>query len=82
MGLVGFKGGHEKNMALKKKGFKGGGGGSFLNVILTFRKFKFYRGRMSQDPPSTLLCTKRQFYPSKTQKSIQAYQIERFIRKK
>ena len=46
---MGFKGGHEKNMALKKKGFKGGGG-SFLNVILTFRKFKFYRGRMSQDP--------------------------------
>ena len=88
----GFKGGHPK------KSFKFSSDcicnnanslpGCQKPAFLTFRNFKFSRGSM---PPDSLLyyaprqndvCTKRQFYPTKMQKSIKAYEMERFIGKR
>ena len=50
-------------------------------AFLTFRRISNFRREAAPGPP-TLLCAKRQFYPSKMQKCIKEYQIECFIRKK
>ena len=45
--------------------------------VLDIQKFQILPRKHAPGHP-TLLCTKRQFYPTKMQKKIKAYQIERF----
>ena len=46
-------------------------------IVLAIQKFQILPRKHTPGHP-TLLCTKRQFYPTKIQKRIKAYQIERF----